>query len=133
MGAWHKMRINQGQEFVIGGYTVGGKSFDALLFGYFQEGNLIYAARTRNGFTPKLRAELMKRSKTLETKECPFANRPEKRASSTVNELVGHGAAKVSDHKVGTTIVSPYRRWYYGVTLVSCQMSLNWGLDSHTR
>jgi bifunctional non-homologous end joining protein LigD len=54
-GAWQKMRINQGQEFVIGGYTVGGKSFDALVFGYYQEGNLIYAARTRNGFTPKLR------------------------------------------------------------------------------
>lgn len=26
-GAWQKMRINQGQEFVIGGYTVGGSTF----------------------------------------------------------------------------------------------------------
>src|SRR4051794_30632916 len=25
-GAWQKMRVNQGQEFVIGGYTVGGKA-----------------------------------------------------------------------------------------------------------
>ena len=32
-GAWMKMRINQGQEFVIGGYTVGTKTFDALIFG----------------------------------------------------------------------------------------------------
>jgi hypothetical protein len=29
-GAWRKMRINQGQEFVIGGYTHGGKHFDDL-------------------------------------------------------------------------------------------------------
>ena len=33
-GAWQKMRINQGQEFVIGGYTVGGATFDALIFDY---------------------------------------------------------------------------------------------------
>ncbi len=31
-GAWQKMRVNQGQEFVIGGYTVGSKTFDALIF-----------------------------------------------------------------------------------------------------
>ena len=29
-GAWQKMRVNRGQEFVIGGYTVGTKTFDAL-------------------------------------------------------------------------------------------------------
>ena len=79
-GAWQKMRVNQGQEFVIGGYTVGGASFDALVFGYYDGGKLICAARTRNGFTPKLRAELLKKFKPLETKECPFANLPEKKA-----------------------------------------------------
>ena len=51
-GVWQKMRINAGQEFVIGGYTVGGRTFDALVSGYFEEDRLIYAARTRNGFTP---------------------------------------------------------------------------------
>ena len=51
---------------------MGGKSFDAVAFGYYPEGNLIYAPRTRNGFTPKLRDELMKRFKTLEMKECPL-------------------------------------------------------------
>jgi len=68
------MRVNTGQEFVIGGYTVGGATFDALVFGYYDGGKLIYAARTRNGFTPEPRAELMKKFKPLETKECPFAN-----------------------------------------------------------
>jgi len=32
-GAWLKMRVNRGQEFVIGGYTRGTKTFDALIFG----------------------------------------------------------------------------------------------------
>jgi DNA ligase D-like protein (predicted ligase) len=76
-GAWRKMRVNRGQEFVIGGYTVGGNSFDALIFGYYEEGRLLYVARTRNGFTPAARAGLMKRFDGLETKECPFMNLPE--------------------------------------------------------
>jgi bifunctional non-homologous end joining protein LigD len=78
-GAWMKMRVNQGQEFVIGGYTLGGKTFDALAFGYYEGKKLIYVARTRNGFTPTSRAALMKRFKGLETQECPFANLPEPR------------------------------------------------------
>lgn len=48
-GAWMKMRVNAGQEFVIGGYTVGGTTFDALVFDYYEGDNLMYAARTRNG------------------------------------------------------------------------------------
>jgi len=77
-GAWLKMRVNQGQEFVIGGYTIGGSTFDALIFGYYEGGRLIYAARTRAGFTPAVRAELMKRFRRLARPLCPFANLPEK-------------------------------------------------------
>ena len=36
-GASQKMRVNRGQEFVIGGYTVGGQTFDALIFGYYDD------------------------------------------------------------------------------------------------
>src|SRR5579871_2953030 len=32
-GAWMKMRVNQGQELVIGGYTPSDKNFDALVIG----------------------------------------------------------------------------------------------------
>jgi len=46
-GAWRKMRINQAQEFVIGGYTLGGKNFDALIFGGYEGGRLLYVGRTR--------------------------------------------------------------------------------------
>jgi bifunctional non-homologous end joining protein LigD len=79
-GAWMKMRVNRGQEFVIGGYTRGTKSFDALIFGYYEGEKLMYVARTRNGFTPVLRAQLFRRFKGLEIAECPFANVPEARS-----------------------------------------------------
>ena len=81
-GAWQKMRVNHGQELVIGGYTIGGATFDAVVFGYFDDGRLMYAGRTRNGFTPKLRAELLKKFRLMETRECPFANLPEKESRS---------------------------------------------------
>ena len=79
-GAWMKMRVNRGEEFVIGGYTRGTRTFDALIFGYFEGEKLIYVARTRNGFTPVTRVQLFKKFKGLEINECPFANLPEARS-----------------------------------------------------
>jgi DNA ligase D-like protein (predicted ligase) len=79
-GAWRKVRVNQGQEFVIGGYTVGGNPFDALVFGYYEGDDLIFVARTRNGFTPMLRRQLFAKMRKLETPVCPFANLPEKKS-----------------------------------------------------
>ena len=72
------MRINRGQEFVIGGYTRGTTTFDALIFGYYDGDDLVYAARTRSGFTAATRAQLFARFRGLETAECPFANLPER-------------------------------------------------------
>lgn len=79
-GAWQKMRVNQGQEFVIAGYTPSPKNFDAVVIGYYEGSKLMYAARTRNGFTPASRAELFKKLKPLAISGCPFANLPEKKA-----------------------------------------------------
>ena len=76
-GAWQKMRLNQGQEFVIAGYTRSAKNFDALAFGYFCSTDLIYVARTRNGFTPASREQLYRRIGGLELADCPFVNLPE--------------------------------------------------------
>jgi bifunctional non-homologous end joining protein LigD len=71
------MRLNQGQEFVIAGYTPSAKNFDALVFGYYRGTNLIYVARTRNGFTPASRQQLYRRFRGLELADCPFVNLPE--------------------------------------------------------
>jgi bifunctional non-homologous end joining protein LigD len=79
-GAWMKMRVNRGQEFVIGGYTRGTNTFDALIFGYYEGTELIYVARTRSGFTPATRAQLFRKFKGLETNECPFVNLPEEKS-----------------------------------------------------
>ena len=79
-GAWQKMRVNQGQEFVIAGYTPSDKNFDALVMGYYEGGKLLYAGRTRNGFTPASRAELFKKLRPLQIDVCPFANLPEKKS-----------------------------------------------------
>jgi DNA ligase D-like protein (predicted ligase) len=79
-GAWMKMRVNRGQEFVIAGYTLGTKTFDAAIIGYYEGDRLIYAARTRNGFTPATRNQLFKTFARLEISECPFANLPEARS-----------------------------------------------------
>jgi DNA ligase D-like protein (predicted ligase) len=79
-GAWMKMRINRGQELVIGGYTIGAKTFDALIIGYYEGDRLLYASRTRNGFTPALRQQLFKKFRPLEIADCPFVNLPETRS-----------------------------------------------------
>jgi bifunctional non-homologous end joining protein LigD len=74
------MRVNRGQAFVIGGYTIGTTTIDAVVIGYYDGDRLLYAARTRNGFTPIVRAGLMKTFRPLETRTCPFANLPEARS-----------------------------------------------------
>jgi DNA ligase D-like protein (predicted ligase) len=79
-GTWQKMRINQGQEFVIAGFTPSDKNFDALIIGYYEKGKLLYAGRTRNGFTPAIRVELAKRLRPLQVAECPFDNLPERKS-----------------------------------------------------
>src|SRR4029078_8807170 len=71
-GAWQKMRVNRGQEFVVGGYTIGTKTFDALILGHYESERLLYVARTRNGFSPAVRAQLFRKFRGLETAECPF-------------------------------------------------------------
>ncbi len=78
-GAWLKMRVGGGQEFVIGGYTPSPTNFDALVVGYYEDKKLMYAGRVRNGFVPSVREQVFKRFKGLQIKTCPFANLPEKR------------------------------------------------------
>jgi DNA ligase D-like protein (predicted ligase) len=77
-GAWVKMRINEGQELVIGGYVPAPKNFDSIIVGYYEHDDLIYVARVRNGFVPALRAKVFERFRKLEIKTCPFANLPQR-------------------------------------------------------
>jgi DNA ligase D-like protein (predicted ligase) len=117
-GAWMKMRVNRGQPFVIGGYTRGTRTFDALVFGYYEGGRLLYAARTRNGFTPAVRSQLFKKFKGLEIDECPFANLPEARGGRWGQGLTKEKMAEV--------------QWLKPV-LVGQFEFLEWTADNHLR
>jgi DNA ligase D-like protein (predicted ligase) len=117
-GAWMKMRVNRGQEFVIGGYTVGTKTFDALVFGYYEGDRLIYAARTRNGFTPVVREQLFKKFRGLAVNECPFANLPEAKSGRWGAGLT---AAKMKDC-----------RWLKPVLIAQIEF-LEWTGENHLR
>ena len=77
-GVWVKYKVNRGQELVIGGYTPD-NPFDALIVGYYAGERLLYVAKVRNGFVPRVRREVAARLKRLETDTCPFANLPEKK------------------------------------------------------
>jgi bifunctional non-homologous end joining protein LigD len=76
--AWLKYKINKVQPFVIGGYTPG-NPFDALIVGYYEGDSLLYAAKVRNGFVPRVRREIAQKFAGLEENSCPFVNLPEKR------------------------------------------------------
>jgi bifunctional non-homologous end joining protein LigD len=76
-GQWVKLKLNQGQELVIGGYKPGKDGFDCLLVGYYEGGKLIFNGKIKNGFVPGVKQEVMARFKGLGTERCPFANLPE--------------------------------------------------------
>jgi bifunctional non-homologous end joining protein LigD len=80
-GAWIKHRTNRCQDFVIGGYIPGARGFDALLVGVYENRRLIFVAKVKDGFVPRIRDELFPALKALQTVECFFKNLPEKRAS----------------------------------------------------
>ena len=117
-GAWQKMRVNRGQEFVIGGYTPSDRNFDALIFGYYKDRKLQYVARTRNGFTPSSREQLFKKLRPLEIKQCPFANLPEARSGRWGAGLT---AAKMKDC-----------RWLEPVLVGQFEFT-EWTPDNHLR
>jgi len=117
-GAWQKMRVNRGQEFVIAGYTPAAKNFDSIIFGYYDGPKLMYVARTRNGFTPASREQLFKQFKGLEIDKCPFANLPEAHSGRWGEGLT---ATKMADC-----------RWLKPA-LVGLFEFLEWTPDNHLR
>lgn len=103
---------------MIGGYTIGTKTFDALIFGYYEDDRLIYVARTRNGFTPAMRAQLFRKFRGLEIRDCPFVNLPEEKSGRWGQGLT---KAKMADC-----------RWLKPI-LVGQFEFLEWTGDNHLR
>jgi bifunctional non-homologous end joining protein LigD len=80
-GAWIKLKCVNEQEFVIGGYTPpqgARKHFGAVLVGYYQDRDLVFAGKAGTGFTTKSLAALHKKFRAEERADCPFVDLPSK-------------------------------------------------------
>lgn len=83
-GAWVKIRLVNEQEFVIGGFTLpsGSRShFGALLVGYYENKDLLFAGKVGSGYSEQMLDELAKCFESLARKDCPFVNLPESQRS----------------------------------------------------
>jgi len=83
-GCWVKFKWTNEQEFVIGGYTPpkGTRSyFGALLVGYFEDGELLFAGKVGTGFDERLLKTLHQRFQPLIRARSPFVNLPDRLGS----------------------------------------------------
>ena len=72
---WLKFKCSLGQEFVIGGYTDPAGSrigLGALLVGYYEGGDLVYAGKVGTGFSNATLQALRQKLGTLRTAGSPF-------------------------------------------------------------
>ena len=79
--AWQKLKLENQQEFVIGGYRPGSNGIDALLVGYYDDAGLRFAGKVRAGFVPHLRREVSKALKPHHVDDCPFVDLPNPKSS----------------------------------------------------
>lgn len=76
---WLKVKVENRQEFVVGGYTEPRNTrqhIGALLLGYYDGDELVYVGHTGGGFTQKELARVHKLLKPLERRRSPFSIPP---------------------------------------------------------
>jgi bifunctional non-homologous end joining protein LigD len=77
---WVKLKMENQQELVVGGWTEprnSRKHLGAILLGYYDpQGNFVYAGHTGGGFTRRALEDMYRRLKPLERKTPPFAEKP---------------------------------------------------------
>jgi DNA ligase D-like protein (predicted ligase) len=72
---WLKLKVECSQEFVVGGFTdpQGARvGLGALLVGYYEEDDFVFAGKIGTGFDTKLLLDLRKRLDALEIPAAPF-------------------------------------------------------------
>jgi DNA ligase D-like protein (predicted ligase) len=89
---WRKMKCSARQELVIGGWTdpSGARTgFGALLVGYYDGPDLVYAGKVGTGFDERTLRSLHDRLRTLATSDAPFVDPPRDRTAHWIRpELV---------------------------------------------
>jgi bifunctional non-homologous end joining protein LigD len=108
---WLKMKCEEAQEFVIGGFTdpQGARTgLGALLVGYYEGDDFVFAGKVGTGFDTKLLLELRSRLDKLERPTAPFTKaeglprvrahwvKPEIVAQVAFLEWTGHGKLRHS-------------------------------------
>jgi len=76
---WIKLKHQQRQEFVIGGYTApkGSRSgFGSLLLGVHDDEGLVYCGNVGTGFDESRLADIKARLDTQASRRCPFGEKP---------------------------------------------------------
>ena len=77
--SWVKVKCIRGQELVVGGFTLpsnGSNGIGALLLGYYEDGNLLYAGRTGTGFTQSSSRKIREQLESLRRDRSPFTDVP---------------------------------------------------------
>lgn len=76
---WLKLPTEKRQEFVIGGWTESENSspFAALVFGYYEDGKLMYQGHAGGGFKGNQKKKIKEKLEKIETDKSPFANEVE--------------------------------------------------------
>ncbi len=77
---WLKVKVNQRQEVVIGGFTKNADSsklFSSLLLGVFENGKMQYVGKVGTGFTAKMQKQMMETFTPLITSKIPFSTEPD--------------------------------------------------------
>jgi bifunctional non-homologous end joining protein LigD len=111
-GTWVKLKLDQQQEFVVGGYRGNGAdSFDSLLVAVYEGRRLLFAGKVRAGFTTHVRRELAKRLKPLIVKECPFVNLPDERRGRWGGGVTAEDMRELTWTKPGIVVQIRFVEW----------------------
>jgi bifunctional non-homologous end joining protein LigD len=81
---WLKFKCSAGQELIVGGFTEPAGSrvgLGALVVGYYQGDDLVYAGKVGTGFSQATLRELRRRLNALETPDPPFRDDDVRRAA----------------------------------------------------
>jgi bifunctional non-homologous end joining protein LigD len=97
-GAWIKLKCDQRQEFVIGGYTQSDKQTNgvsSLLLGVYRGNELIYCGRAGTGFTVRGRKELWEKFQSIKRTSSPFQRPPKASPNETITWLAPRLVAEI--------------------------------------
>ena len=108
---WVKVRFGNRQEFVVGGYRPEGKSFDALVVGYYDGQRLLYASKVHAGFTPAVKRALLGVLPSLHIQECPFANLPVAKRGRWGEGLTAEGMKEIQWVKPLVVVEVAFAEW----------------------